>query len=139
LAEDSWQRTLARIPSVLGRLAYLASLRNPNTGNYVHFGLAQRAGAAEVDRIARRSHSSIFQQWLSFDLRSQKDDLDTYLVGQEGDRKVVVEAWSDVQPFSAWIPADTRDVERALFESDLAIILAMLRTECGVALRDPDS
>ncbi len=139
LAEESWNRTLGRIPTTLGRLAYLASLRNPNTGAYVHFGLAQRAGAAEVDRIARQSHASVFQQWLQFDLRSQKDDLETYLTEQEGDRTTVIATWSRLPPFAAWMPAETRDVERRLFESDLRVVLELVRSECGVEPRDPDS
>ncbi len=139
LVEESWSRTLARIPTSLGRLAYLASLRNPNTGNYVHFGLAQRAGAAEVDRIARQSHSSEFRQWLGLGLRSQKDDLESYIGEQDGEKSRIVAAWSSIQPFSAWIPAETRDVERKLFESDLAVVLELVRRECGVAPRDPDS
>ena len=46
-AADSWQRTLAAIPTLIGRVAYLSSLRNVHTGTYEHFGLAQRVGEAE--------------------------------------------------------------------------------------------
>jgi hypothetical protein len=31
-----WRRTLSQIPSQFGRIAWLASLRNPNTGVYEH-------------------------------------------------------------------------------------------------------
>ena len=65
-AAESWQRTLAAIPTLIGRVAYLSSLRNVHTGSYEHFGLAQRIGEDEVDRILRRSHMSVFQEWLCF-------------------------------------------------------------------------
>jgi hypothetical protein len=48
ILEESWRRTIGGISTLLGRLAYLASLRNVNTGFYEHFGLAERVGAAEV-------------------------------------------------------------------------------------------
>jgi hypothetical protein len=40
-AEDVWDRTLAQIATTFGRIAYLASLRNENSGRYEHFGLAR--------------------------------------------------------------------------------------------------
>jgi len=139
LVEESWSRTLARIPTTIGRLAYLASLRNANTGTYSHFGIAQRAGREEVDRIARQSHSAVFQEWLGFDLGTQKEQIEIYLAEQEGDRAEIVAAWSSLQPFSSWIPAETRDVERRLFESDLGTVLELLRADYDVVPRDPDS
>ena len=83
---ESWQRTLSAIPTLIGRLAYLASLRNVNTGSYEHFGLAQRIGEGEVDRMLRRSHVSIFQEWLCFGLERQKEELEEYFSGLEGDQ-----------------------------------------------------
>ncbi len=53
LHADYWQRTLTGIATVLGRLAYLASLRNVNTGTYEHFGLAEKVGVDDVDRLIR--------------------------------------------------------------------------------------
>lgn len=44
-AEDLWRRTLSGIPSIYGRLAFLASLRDVNTGRYEHHGLAMIFGA----------------------------------------------------------------------------------------------
>jgi len=51
ILEESWRRTLGTIETLLGRLAYLSSLRNANTGTYEHFGLAEKAGAGEADRL----------------------------------------------------------------------------------------
>ncbi|MEP6716880.1 MAG: hypothetical protein ABJC09_15015 [Terriglobia bacterium] len=137
--EDSWRRTLARIPTVLGRLAYMASLRNTNTGQYEHFGLAQRIGSADVDRLIRRNHHELFQQWLCFGLQRQKEELEEYLEGLEGDRREIISHWLSIEPYNGWIPAETRDVERQLFLSDLQVLLQLIRTGYGVASRDPES
>ena len=136
---ETWRRTLSAIPTVLGRLAYLASLRDANAGTYQHFGLSQRIGEGEVDRMLRRSHLSVFQEWLCFGLEQQKSELEEYFSGLEGDRREIVANWLTLEPYSYWVPAESRDVERKLFHADLSVILEMIRTEYGVASRDPDS
>ena len=136
---ESWRRTLARIGSSLGRLAYLASLRNTDVGTYEHFGLAEKIGAAEADRLIRRSHLEIFQQWLCFSLEQQKEELESYFLDLGSDRREIVANWLILAPYVAWVPADSRDVERKLFRSDLEMVLELVRNDCGVASRDPDS
>jgi hypothetical protein len=138
-AAESWQRTLAAIPTLIGRVAYLSSLRNAHTGSYEHFGLAQRVGEDEVDRILRRSHMSVFQEWLSFGLERQKDQLDEYFSELEGDKREIISNWLTLEPWNNWVPGESRDVERKLFNADLAVILELIRVEYGVASRDPDS
>ncbi len=136
---ESWQRTLAGIPTTIGRIAYLSSLRNPNTGIYEHFGLAQRVGADEVDRTLRRSHMTVFLDWLSFGLEQQKEELEEYFSGLDGDRREMIASWLAIEPWNNWPPAESRDVERKLFNTDLAVVLELFRAEYGVASRDPDS
>ena len=138
-AAESWQRTLAAIPTLIGRVAYLSSLRNVHTGSYEHFGLAQRIGEDEVDRILRRSHMSVFQEWLSFGLERQKDQLEEYFSELEGDKREIISNWLTLEPWNNWVPGESRDVERKLFNADLAVILELIRVEYGVASRDPDS
>jgi hypothetical protein len=136
---ESWQRTLSAIPTLIGRVAYLASLRNVNTGSYEHFGLAQKLGEDEVDRILRRSHMTAFQDWLCYGLERQKEELEEYFSGMEGDRREIVSSWSTLEPWNNWLPGESRDVERKLFNADLAVILELLRVEYGVSSRDPNS
>jgi hypothetical protein len=134
----SWQRTLTGIATVLGRLAYLASLRNVNTGTYEHFGLAEKVGVDDVDRLIRRSHLEVFQQWLCFNLEQQKMELEEYFSAIEGDRREILSNWLSLGPYAAWVPAESRDVERKLFYTDLGMVLELIRGESGVASRDPD-
>jgi hypothetical protein len=136
--QESWRRTIGGISTLLGRLAYLASLRNVNTGFYEHFGLAERVGATEVDNLIRRSHLETFQQCLCFNLERQKEELEAYFSGLEGDRREILSNWLVLGPYAAWVPAESRDVERKLFYTDLEMVLELIRTESGVASRDPD-
>jgi hypothetical protein len=136
---DSWKRTLEAIPSMLGRLSYLASLRNSNTGTYEHFGLSERVGELHTDRLLRRSHLEVFQQWLCFGLQRQKQELEEYLSGVDGDKRGIIAHWLCLEPYAVWIPGESRDVERKLFYSDLSVVLELIRADYGVASRDRDS
>ena len=122
---------------MLGRLSYLASLRNPNTGSYEHVGLAERVGSAEADGLLRRSHLEVFQEWLCFGLERQKDELEEYLSALDGDKREIIANWLSLEPYAVWVPAESRDVERKLFYTDLAIVLDLIRADYGVASRDP--
>ena len=136
---ENWQRTLSTIPTVLGRLAYLSSLRNVNKGTYEHAGLAQRIGEIESDLILRRSHNAAFHEWLCFGLEQQKNELEQYFSDLEGDTREIIATWTTLPPWSEWVPIESRDVERELFCSDLRILLEIFRNDFGVASRDPDS
>jgi hypothetical protein len=138
-APDLWRNTLAQIPTVFGRLVYLTSLRNPNSGDYEHHGLADLFGSEEANRAMRDSHTELFAEWLCFDLQQQKEDLETYLSEIEGPRRVVLQTWLRLEPYRGCMPASTREVERALFLSDLEMLLALLRNEYGVAGLDQDA
>ena len=60
-----WNNTLSQINSVFGRLAYVASLRDQNTGKYEHFGLAQSIGEKQANNAVRESHAQVFAAWLA--------------------------------------------------------------------------
>ncbi|MCS7314723.1 MAG: hypothetical protein RMI94_03855 [Bryobacterales bacterium] len=136
---DVWKRTLSQIPTVFGRLVYLAGLRDPNTGRYEHFGLAQMFGDDEAHQALCESHLVAFSQWLSFTLEQQKQDLDRYLESLHRDPRTVLETWSRVQPYRNLIPASAPETERRLYLADLETLLEVLRSEYGVVGPDPDA
>ena len=138
-AAGTWQRTLSTIPTKLGQLAYLASLRNVNKGIYEHAGLAQRIGEGESSEMLRRSHLTVFQEWLCFGLERQKSEVEEYFSGLGGDTREIIANWITLPPYPEWVPTESRDVERKLFCSDLGVVLELIRNDYGVASRDPDS
>ena len=138
-APDLWRNTLAQIPSVFGKLVYLASLRNSNSGEYEHHGLANLFGSEEANRAMGDSHAELFAEWLCFDLQQQKEDLGTYLSEIEGPRRTVLKTWLQLEPYRNCMPASAREVERVLFLTDLEMLLALLRNEHGVGDLDRDA
>ncbi|MFN7918790.1 MAG: hypothetical protein U0Q16_01760 [Bryobacteraceae bacterium] len=138
-AADLWRRTLSQVPGVFGRIIYLASLRNPNTGRYEHHGLAQTYGEDEANHTLAASHEFAFGQWLSFSVQAQKADLDLYLSGLTTGKKTLVETWLRLAPYRNLIPATASAGERRLYLADMTTLLEVLRIEAGVSAIDPDS
>jgi hypothetical protein len=128
---ELWRRTLLQIPTLFGRLVFLASLRDPATGHYYHQGLAQSLGAEDADRSLCNSHHQVFQQWLGFSLSEQKADLDEYLSFGTAPRYAL--------PYRKLVPPTARDVERQLYLTDLDTLLELLRFEHGGAFSIPEA
>ena len=138
-AADLWKNTLSQIHATFGRLVYLSSLRDPDTGEYRHFGLAQAFGHEETHRVLHESHVATFNEWLSYNLERQKADLDLYLVGIDGDRKTILETWVRVQPYRSLVPTFSREIEKDLYLRDLETLLGLLMNAHGVASPDQDA
>jgi hypothetical protein len=135
-AADLWRNTLSRIPTIFGRLAYLSSLRDPNTGVYMHYGLAQIFGEDTADQVLRQSHAAEFSRWLCLNLQQQKGELDKYFAELESDPRTVLANWLKAAPYRNLVPAEARHVERQLYILDLEALLELLRNEYGVAVPD---
>lgn len=136
---DVWRHTLSQIPSVFGRLVYLASLRDSNTGEYEHHGLIARFGAEAAGRALRESHEQTFAEWINLTIEEQTADLDLYFSAQKADRRTIIESWLTMTPYTGFAPGATREVERQLYLADLEAILELLKNEYGASLPDPDA
>jgi hypothetical protein len=135
-ASDLWRNTLSQIPSVFGRLIYLASLRGLNSGVYEHHGLSLVFGPRAANEALKRSHLEVFAQWLLFDLEEQKADVDVYLTGLCEQRVSVIDTWLRLHPYRNVVPAAARAADQELFMVDFKAVLEVLRCEYGVAVPD---
>jgi hypothetical protein len=133
---DLWRHTLSQIPTTFGRLVFLSTLRDPNTGVYAHYGFAQRVGEEAADDALRQSHLQCFSEWLAFSLEEQKADLDLYLSGIDSDKKTILDTWIRTKPYRNLIPAAAMEVERRLYHSDLEALLELLTVVHGVVSPD---
>ena len=131
MIQDLWNRTLAQVPTTFGRIAYLTARRDPDTGRYVHFGLAQIYSDEEADQALGQSHLEAFREWLNFPLEQQKRDLEEYLGTLGKDQRGVLDAWARLATYRNLLPAGSSEAERQLFVTDLELILDLLRNEVG--------
>ena len=126
---DVWECTLAQISSTFGKIAYLTSLRNENSGRYEHFGLAQIYSEDEADLVLRQSHEEVFREWLNYPLEPQVRDVEKYLDSIEAERDTVLETWLTLEPYQRLLPAGASEAERELYVTDLQLVLELLRNE----------
>ena len=125
VTQEIWARTLARIPTTIGRLVYLASLRDDTTGLYRDPGLDGQCSEAEAGLVLRVLHEEVFQTWLSFSLQDQNEDLEQYLQSLAGQTSPDLETWLTLPPYMTLIPASAEISERELYELDLKIFLQL--------------
>jgi hypothetical protein len=130
-AANLWRHTLARIPTLFGRLVYLSSLLSRNSGLYEHPALAQMFGDEQADETLRRSHARVFQDWLCLNLEQQKADLHEYLAELPGNPATALADWLQLASYRNLAPAAAQDVERQLYMSDLEMLLKLLKRESG--------
>ena len=120
---DLFKNTLSRIPTCFGRLAYLASLRDSNSGVYRHHGLASIFGREESKKALSQSHEAVFLEWLNLALADKRDDLSEYLESLEDPLPIVLGHWASARPYSGYIPASARESERELFCAEVDVLL----------------
>jgi hypothetical protein len=136
---DLWRHTLAQIPSLYGRVFYLASLRDPNSGIYRHHGLSAMFGRDESSNALRLSHEQNFREWIKLPLRGQHADLAGYLASLEDPRQMVVEHWLKSRVYRTLVPGSARRTERELFCRELEALLETLRNDSGGVGKAPAS
>lgn len=138
-AEDLWRATLEQIPTLLGRLYYLASLRDAHSGRYRHHGLESMHGEDAAEAAVRDSHLRAFRAWLGLTLPLKQADLEEYLAGLEDPPERVLATWRETHNYLQCVPGGALQLERDLFVTDLETLQAVIRNGLGVADPDPDS
>ena len=124
--------TLSGIPSLFGRLAYFASLRNPATGKYQHWGMSEIYGRKEASKAFRESHAEVFREWFSLDLAQREADFDRYRSGLEVEGLDVLEVVARLEPHRRLVPVSARPAEWEVFRRGLTALLRRPKRESAV-------
>ena len=133
-----WIRDLLQIETFYGRLVYLAGLRNPDNGRYEHFGCAPGTPSSLIaSRNLKRIHETVFRDWIALSLERKKADIELYIATvDQGDRRLLVDAWLRLTPYKNLVPAAVQGPERQRHISDFEAILGLLKNLYGVASPD---
>ena len=130
-AADLWKHTLSGIPTAYGRLSYLTSLRDANSGIYRHHGLTAVFGREDSARALRESHEQAFMEWLELDLEAKTADLRDYITGLEDAPDVVLKYLASSARNEFQLPESARRAERHLFHRDFETAVTLLRYGFG--------
>jgi hypothetical protein len=126
VAADLFRNTLSRIPTAFGRLAYLASLRDPDSGVYVHHGLMSIYGDKKSRQALVQRHREIFRDWLNLPLAEKIEDLRSY-VNTLDDPAAFLKSRTPGLPSRSYLPEAVRGGEKKLFLDEFDILLEILK------------
>lgn len=123
--EDFSSQTLAAISSEFGRLYYVSSLRDSDSGRYEHDGLASLYSGSAVQAALSHCHEELFSRILETSLSDQERDLHLCF-DSAGDRYWdVVESWLENRYFQNMCPEGLPDYLQDLFCSNMNALLSI--------------
>jgi hypothetical protein len=125
-SEDLRRRTLPYTSGSLDRLIYLASMRDYNTGLYVHEGLAARFSAEVACEALADCHQESFQELTSLQLKDLAEQLEVYMRSTGTVPGDFLRAWKDLAPYRVAVPVGTDSLLAEFLFSNLKIALAIL-------------
>jgi hypothetical protein len=122
---DLQRNTLLRIPSILGRLSFLASTWDCASQTYGHYGLESIFGQTETARALKSAHNEVFRQWLGFSLSRQRRDLELYLriFAKDCDRRREL-FWLE-KYCSTLVPDGSEPFERKLLLTNFRVLIEL--------------
>jgi hypothetical protein len=133
-----WADEMQLIPTVYGRLVYMAGLLNPNTGLYEHYSYGADSNTRQIlSGDIRARHESLFNQWVVCSLERKMADIEAYINGlNDVGRIELIDAWLRLTPYKYLVPASIQGPEREKHVSDFEAILGLLKNVYGVASPD---
>jgi hypothetical protein len=123
IKDDFSRRTLANVPGVLGKLGYVAELRQ--NGRYAHWGLERIYGEEGTQRAIAEVHRGLFLQVLRTPLRRLLEDVTRSAAAQSTDvRQYLATVLRDP---SSLVPVNLGGGSEAHFNSVVAALWSLLR------------
>ena len=133
IVQDFTLTTLARIPGLLARLTYVASLRDLSSGRYEHAGLAALYPDEALQQAIGLCHEQVFESVLETPLSAQQEDLQTCLSAMQGGLRSAIIHWRNMESYRVLMPEQSPDYLKDLFCSNLRALLEILLQECTPA------
>ncbi len=125
-AEDFSKTTLASVSGTLGKLQYLAGLRQ-NDGEYFHWGMARRHGEANARTAIAQAHTDLFLTALRTPVRNLWEEAKSAADDQSTDVREYVGGLMESQ--EALIPPELRGGTRRHFNSVLVGLCCLAGVE----------
>ncbi len=117
------------MPNDLTRMIYLASLRDCNSGLYLHPELSQQRGVHAADGALRQCHEQVFRRLLSTRLAEYVNQLHEYIRYTRGEILTTLKTWKSLQAYRATVPVSALATSAELYFINLAIALEVVGRE----------
>lgn len=125
---DLVERNLSKIRGDFARLVYLASMRNYNTGEFHHDGLACVFTESVAEKAIAICHREIFRKLVLCPLKELVEQLELYASSNCSGPSELVRIWERLQPYRATVPLECNPLTAHLFVSNVKTALAILQS-----------
>jgi excisionase family DNA binding protein len=105
------------------RLVFLASLRDPNSGQYSHPSVSGGGPKGHISALLQRLHGETFLSWLRCRPDEQRAQLRTYLESMKCGCTTVVQTWAKLESYRSLVPVTADPLERDTFVAGLRKLL----------------
>lgn len=130
--ECAREAALELFPNDLTRMVYLASLRDCNSGRYLHPTLSPRIGIEMAHQALRDWHFQVFWRLLVLPLSRYVGQLEEYIRYTRAEERIVLETWQCLQAYRATTPIHGAPLYRELFCLNVESALLILQTRSGM-------
>jgi hypothetical protein len=119
-------RALDSLDGPFAQLAFLASLRDPYTGRYLHEGWSAVLPQELVHDALRETHRRVFQSAVDMSLADLGNELRKHfvLLGEEEQR--VAKLWLETEPYYELVPEGCAQLPRKFFITQIRAALEVL-------------
>jgi hypothetical protein len=119
-------RVFDSLPSPFAQLAFLASLRDPYTGHYLHEGWASICSPAEVNVALRTTHQDVFECVANLSLVGLSRELRKHFKSLGEAERRAATLWLETEPYYEMIPEGCSSLSRKFFISQVRFALELL-------------
>jgi hypothetical protein len=124
---DLNQHTLARLDSDFARVIYLSSLRDFNTGEYHHHGLAHVYSEVAASRAMRACHEDWFNRLTSGPLYYFVEQIHQFIRSSPKDYQATLVVWKTLEGYHVAVPSSCDPITAELFRSNVRIAMELLK------------
>ena len=115
---------LEPLGGMFSRLAYIAGLREPLTGRYLHHRLATVYSPEQIDEVLAVCHEEILERLLEMPLSAQESDLRKHVKSLPGDFGNNARSCKELA--GEWVPSGAPSYLKELYRSNLNALTQIL-------------
>jgi hypothetical protein len=118
---------LDHYPNDLTRMLYLASLRDCNSGLYLHPQLSHRIGVEVANQVLIACHNEVFGCLLTVPLSGYVIQMEEYIRYTRTERSTWLKTWQSLQAYRSTVPVEASSLSSALFCLNIELALTILK------------
>jgi hypothetical protein len=118
------------LPNDLTRMIYLGSLRDCNSGFYLHPQLSHRIGTQEANRVLSACHDEVFQRLLRERMAGYVLQLEQYIRYTRIEKNTLLRMWHSLQAYRLTVPLTALPLHAQHFDLNIRTALTILECAC---------